>query len=195
MKLDELVHITLTQMIAAAFALIVTVGGSTFAIVRLATDSQVKALQLQAAQLDTRVRELQAELQRRQRSESSTGRSGNDSTTSTSSAAKEELSIVLKAPVAESEVPQFVDVWYSVLGKVPSGYVPMLFVKDPLGQYWSWGSSSSGFHPRVQLGVATDGGRRFEIGVLVTREKVLPNRSMITLPSGILYEAITVKRR
>jgi hypothetical protein len=190
---DSVLHLTLTQTLAGAFALVVAVAGATFTIARLATESQVSALQLQAAQLDTRVRELQAELQRRQLSLATTAQDGRSSTPSAS--AEPGLSIVLKTPAAESEVPQFVDVSYTVVGAVPAGYAPVLFVKDPLGQYWSWSVSTSGFYPAVQLGVATDVGRRFEIGVLVTREKPPINKSLTNLPSGIVYEAISVKRK
>ena len=57
---------TAVQLLGGTLTLVAATAGSTFAIVRLATESHTSALQLQAAQLDTRVRELQAELQRRQ---------------------------------------------------------------------------------------------------------------------------------
>jgi hypothetical protein len=185
----EVFTFTAAQLLAGALALITATAGSTFAIVRLATESHSSALQLQAAQLDTRVRELQAEIQRRQLV---TVPAASNSTEPPPDAG---LSVALRSPQAESEVPQFIDVRYDVRGPMPAGYNALLIVKDPLGQYWSFGSSQTGVQSQVQIGLASDEGRRFEVGVLITREKVPTNRPLTTLPSALIYESVHVKRR
>jgi hypothetical protein len=102
--------------------------------------------------------------------------------------------IVFRSPTSNSTVPQFVDVEYEVSGKIPARCRPILFVGDPLGQYWSWGSTSTGHHRRVQLGSDVDAGMLFEIAVLVTRNTVEVGRPLTQLPPGTAYQAIEVRR-
>ncbi len=192
--------LTLPRLIAGAFLLVTTVSGATFAVTKLATDSHICAVQLQNAMLDNRVRELEAELGQLQATQEPEDGKAQPYTQETSveptpSPGAGEVAVTFESPTAGSAVPQFVDVKYSVKGKVPVGCRAILFVRDPLGQYWSWGSASGGYHPRVQLGVATDGGRPFELGVLVTRTDVQLGKPLTALPSGNAYGSIVVKRR
>lgn len=191
LHIDSKVRVPIATLLGAVFALLATTAGATYAITTLATQAHVNALQLQIALLDTRVRELQAELQRRQQSLATT-----DVRLAPAPAiGPENYAVVFKTPLAESEVAQFADVEYSVLGKVPDGYTPVLFIKDTVSQYWPYGSSLTGVHPRVQFGVATDSGRHFEIGVLLTREHIEMGKPLRVLPAGASYESISVKRR
>ena len=104
-------------------------------------------------------------------------------------------SVTFRQPKNGAQVPQFVDVEYAIVGTVPTSYRAILVVRDPLGQYWSWGTSTSGRHVRVQIGVAEDCGRQFEIGVLVTDRGLPFGQSLRVLPEGIAYEIISVTRR
>ena len=192
LKLDSKVGVPLVQLLIGVFALLTATAGATYAITRVAMDAYIDSLQLQTALLDTRVRELQAELQRRQQSLAA---ADSRLVPATPATVTDKFAIVFKTPMAESEVPQFADVEYEVLGRIPEGYTPVLFVKDVVSQYWPWGSSFTGYHPRVQFGVATDTGRHFEIGVLLTREHIEQGKPLRVLPAGAGYESITVKRR
>lgn len=189
-----MVIISWTKLLAGALALTAAVAGATFAVSRLATESYVNALQLQVVQLDRRVHELQAELgSRRQPPGETTGSS--EPLPRPDDSREQRLSISFSQPRNGAQVSQFIDVEYAIADTVPTGYRAILLVRDPLGQYWSWGTSTSGLHVRVQIGVAEDSGRQFEIGVLVTDREVPFGQPRRSLPEGIAYESISVTRR
>jgi hypothetical protein len=91
-------------------------------------------------------------------------------------------------------VDQFTDVVYELVGRTPAGSHATVLVRDPLGQYWSWGPSSSGEHNLVQLGMPADHGRKFQIGVLITSEDVPRGVPTDVLPRGV-FRSISVTRR
>ncbi len=98
-------------------------------------------------------------------------------------------------PLHGDIVGQYVNVAYSLQGAIPAGYQAVLLIRDPLGQYWSWGSSAAMRHARVQVGMPEDTGRDFEIGVLVTNREVPLGMPMQVLPEHIGFRSIVVKRR
>jgi hypothetical protein len=104
------------------------------------------------------------------------------------------LKVTFLEPPDGAIVDPFDTVRYTISGEVPSGYTPILVVRDPLGQFWSWGSSSSHTHG-VQFGVADDSGQQFDIGVLITDQEFPLNSPRRDLPRNIHYESISVRRR
>jgi hypothetical protein len=188
-----MVHLSWKQLAAAIFTLAVAVAGATFGIVQLATNSYVSALQLQVTLLDNRVRELQQEGSSLEPAVS-VPQTPSVSTVVEAANGGKVVAVSFEQPATGAKVPQFVDVKYSIAGAVPSSYLPVLFVRDPLGQYWCWGTSSSGLHRRVQIGVATDKGQAFEIGVLVTKDKIGFGEVSQVLPEGIAYQSVEVTR-
>ena len=189
-----MMNISWQQLLAGAFALVLAVAGATFAIVKLATDNYVSVLQLQTVQLDSRVRQLQERLDVvLSTHEGSAGVSAPVPEQAPSD--RRPISISFKQPMDAAQVADFIDVEYSVVGDLPGGSHPVLFVKDPLGQYWSWGTSRTGRHIGVQIGVATDKGRQFEVLVLVTNQDVAFGQVSRALPESVVEASITVTRR
>lgn len=193
-RMDQKLSISWIQLITGAFALVATVAGATFAIVNLATSSHISALQLQVITLDKRVQELQAELDTRHTASTQPSflEHSQQPMPETESS---QLTIIFVQPREGISVPQFTDIEYSVRGSLPQRYGPVLVIRDPLGQYWSWGTSATGRHSRVQIGVASDSGLQFEIGVLITNREFPLGQPTMVLPEGLLYRAITVTRR
>jgi len=171
---------------------VVAVAGATSWISKLATDSYISALQLQVALLDGRVRELQ---QQTVSEDIAIARQNGRVPPSTEALANNSTAkVIFKQPTDGAKVNQFTDVEYSVVGPLPKGYRPVLFVRDHLGQYWCWGTAPSGRHPHTQIGVATDSGQQFEIGVLITKERVSFGQVALGLPEGLSYQLVRVTR-
>ena len=174
---------TWTQLLSAGFTLVLVSGGVAFSVARILDDSLITQYQLQTAQLDRAYVECRDELA------SSRVRSTPNQMASSGPY------IGFQTPRDRDSVPQFVEVEYGVRRELPARYAPVLLVKDPLGQYWSWGVGDAGYHARVQVGLGTDVGRTFEIGVLITNEDLPRGVPMGRRPPGLAYEAITVVRR
>jgi hypothetical protein len=86
-----------------------------------------------------------------------------DGTSTSRSSDEGESPIVFVRPSAGDLVSLFADVEYEVRRPIPKGYRALLLVRDPLGQYWSWGSAPSGTRRRVQFGVLDDTGKDYEV--------------------------------
>ena len=106
----------------------------------------------------------------------------------------ENININFIRPQNGAHVPQFSDVEYQIRGSIPSGYRDVLFVQDPLGQYWSWGTPA-GRMRTIQFGVEEDGGKQFRIIVLITDREIPFGRKYQDLPSNIQHSSITVIRQ
>jgi hypothetical protein len=179
---EKFISLTLQQACGACLSIICIVAGATYTITKLATDSYVGVLLLQTSQLDRRVQELQQQVVR------------NSGAPSKDRHEEETLDLIFVEPRADAKVDQFTDVLFSLKGKIPTGYQPILVVRDPLGQYWSWGPSTGGRIPRVQMGVTTDSGQRLEIGVIITNADMPRGRPIPELPRNIFYKSINVVR-
>ncbi|MFZ5876477.1 MAG: hypothetical protein ACOYXU_08720 [Nitrospirota bacterium] len=105
------------------------------------------------------------------------------------------LSVQFLKPKNGDTVLQFSDITYKIEGVLPPGYQGVLLVRDPRGQYWSWGTSSSGKYPHVQFGVVEDTGHEFEVGILITTEDIPIGRPTVARPAGLLYQHIMVTRK
>jgi hypothetical protein len=87
------------------------------------------------------------------------------------------------------------DVKYLVQGELPKHFRAILAIRDPLGQWWSYGSSATGEHFKVQFGREKDQGESFEVHVLVT-DKVFPkNEPRPVLPDSIASDSAIVVRK
>jgi hypothetical protein len=105
-----------------------------------------------------------------------------------------DIDIIFNLPKNGDTVPQFSDVEYELKGQLPKGYIPVLYIRDPLGQHWSWGVTYSGSRKRVQYGVLESSGEEFEVGILITNTETPFGQPMRILPKGIAYESVVVKR-
>lgn len=179
------------QVLAAAFALAVAVAGGTFALVTYAKEAEIAAYRLKIEMLDRRAVELERRLADQIPHESPNS-SLDEHTTLTPSG--DALSIEVISPKDGELVPQFADVRYRVHGVVPKDYKAILVVRDPLGQWWSWGASESGVYYNVQFGLNVDRGQPFEVNVIVTDEEFPRDQPRRSLPRAIESESVSVVR-
>lgn len=103
--------------------------------------------------------------------------------------------LAFNSPVDGAMVPQYVKVNYSLAGKIPNGTNIILVVRDPLGQYWSWGKLKSEESVQVQLGVHRDKGATFQILLMVTNQDFPVNQPRQVLPEHVFLHSISVIRR
>lgn len=108
---------------------------------------------------------------------------------------KIDYQIIIDMPKNNEEVKQFTDVKFHVNGHLPNGYKPILLIRDPLGQYWSWGASITGRRKRVQIGMPEDYGKEFEIVILITDKTIPLGKPTQLLPPGFYYESVIVIRK
>lgn len=175
------------QLIGGLIAIALVVAISTFYITKFATNDAINMSSEQVSVLSEKINKLQAELDKRE--------VDLDPSLATRPANNDSITIAIDEPMENSSVKQFISVRYVIKGNVPKNHRPVLVIRDPLGQYWSWGTSSSGIFRRVQIGVTTDNGRKFEIGILVT-DKIFPMGSpRMSLPKGIAYTSVFVVRK
>lgn len=104
------------------------------------------------------------------------------------------LRIEFIRPQNSERVPQFTDVEYRVDGSIPQGYIEVLLVQDPLGQYWSW-ETPTGHRRTVQIGVSEDRDKEFILIVLITNQQIPKGIPYQSLPQGIYHKSITVIRQ
>ena len=186
-----MINLSWIQLLSGAFAIAVTMASAGFTIGYSLRSGLIAELRLQLERVDRHSGQLQVALDQCKET-----RVESQAVLAPPSAATSPGNVVVNitSPSDGSRVSNFIDVNYSLNGDLPSGYQAILVVRDPIGQYWSWGSSSSGRHYRVQIGTAADSGSEFEIGVLITNQEFPLGRPRQNLPGGIAYESITVRR-
>ena len=107
-------------------------------------------------------------------------------------------SVSITSPIPGAVVDRIITVTLDVTGTIPDDCTLVLYVQDPLGQWWAWTqAASAGSHfwtlPGVQLGQPEDSGKAFSLLAIVTDECPVVGR-----PTGIPKEQghlITVVRR
>ena len=184
-----MVRLTIVQFLSGLFALCVTLSGAGYTIGFNMHSGVIEELRLQMAEINHRNEELKKELNLYRGSEQMVSVSTVSLLSEIDSAA---LNII--SPQNGSIVPNYIDVSYTIERAIPAGYSAFLVVQDPVGQYWSWGSSPTGKHRNVQIGTLKDSGKRFEIGVIITNVKLEVGDVYQTLPEHLTYQAITVIR-
>jgi hypothetical protein len=190
---QHVIKLTAYKALSIAGMIAMAVSGATFAATRLACDSLVASLRLQVEVLDRRLTEV---MNQPVASTKSTPPAVNPAAAAEVTArAPADLSVQFLSPKDGDTVSQFTDVAFKVSGRLPPGHRAILLIRDPIGQYWSWGSVSSDKHPRVQIGTADDAGREFELGVLVVADELPVGRPTTARPAGYFYSHITIKRK
>lgn len=104
------------------------------------------------------------------------------------------MSVRIAEPQERALVGQYADVVFEEVGQDRAGLHRVLLVRDPIGQYWSWGLVAPGERKRVQLGEVEDRGQPFEIGILTAPAAPPRGRPLQERPTGP-YVSVTVTRR
>jgi hypothetical protein len=182
-----MIKITWIQLLAGAFAFAVAIAGGTYTIFEFAKDSEIAGYKLRIEQLDLRVKQIEKRLDlclkatKRKISSEVVPGSG--------------VYVTLLKPRSGELVEHKSDVKYVVQGELPEHFRAILAIRDPLGQWWSHGSSPTGEHLKVQFGREKDRGESFEVHVLVT-DKVFPmNNPKPVLPDSIASDSAIVVRK
>jgi hypothetical protein len=103
--------------------------------------------------------------------------------------------LALAFPHQGERVGQFIDMRFDMADRVPPGYAAIAFVRDPLRQYWSFGTIPPGAVKRVQIGTKEDRGREFEVGVWITDQNPPPGEPFNVAPSNIGLASASVVRQ
>lgn len=80
--------------------------------------------------------------------------------------------------------PQFINVRYITAKRAPADTKPFLLVRDPLGQYFSWGILEPGEWRTVQLGDRDSSGT-FETGIVYSSLNLPKNEVFQNRPPGV----------
>lgn len=105
------------------------------------------------------------------------------------------LSLLITYPKAGATVKMKDEVEFVIQGEIPPKHVAMLVIRDPTGQWWSWGSSKSGRFSQVQFGVEHDKGESFEARILITDSPFPKNDPRNYLPDSIASDSVIVVRQ
>ena len=182
------------KMILSCAALLLTfiaaVAGGAFTIAKYAKDAETSAYRLAIEMQDRRIQELQERLKEKEARTSSIPSPNMAKERSPEAGA---LSVQILSPT--TTVPQFADVKFALKGTLPPGFKPLLIVRDPLGIWWSWGTTGSSTYYSVQFGVESDRGSQFELRIVVTDEDFPLNQPRRTLPRAIASSAVVVTRQ
>lgn len=108
------------------------------------------------------------------------------------------LDIEITSPEYGSIVTSPVDLSFTVTGDIPSGFKPVVVVRDPLGQLWPWlhvqdQGNGNWFLPEVILGTNPDCGESFTLYTVLTHEDI-PTSRISTLPVGERDSVTVIKQ-
>ena len=181
----------MNKLFAGAFTLSVAMAGGVYSVVTYAKQSEIHAYQLKIEMLDRRVVELEREI-----AKVKTVRldSKSDGIINAQNETNGLPSVYISSPKSQEVVSQFTDVRFDTTDKLSKGYKIILVIRDPIGQWWSWGQSESGLYPNVQFGTSVDKGQSFEIGVIVTKDGFPKGQPRRSLPTYTSSDFITVVR-
>lgn len=183
-------NISWTQLLASIFALTAAVAGATFTITKYAREAEIAAYRLKIEMQDRRIVELEGRLNEKH------AQTPHVATPRIDQAQGSEPGVVsahILSPL--KTVQQFADVRFTLAGELPDGFKPVLVVRDPLGNWWSWGTTDSSTYYSVQFGTDIDRGKQFEIRVIVSDEDFPPNQPRRSLPKSIASSAVVVTRQ
>ena len=195
------------RVLAGGFLIVTACIAATYQLVALARQSEVAALkeQVATAELKVATANLRAELQDRRVAELERLVQSSRAPAPTlaqsrpqPSAPQERGSIQLQihSPSNQSAVGAFADVKVTLNeAATPRGHQVVLVVRDPIGQWWSWGTSASNTWSAIQIGVAADSGRSFEIRALLTDVRLPVGGPLRDLPHALAQASITVVKK
>lgn len=179
------------QQMTLIWTVIVVSAGAAFTVCVYAGESKVSAYELRISGLEQRVQQLEKQLaiclkgqDRQVTAQNSTTTNGDVSL----------LSVLITYPKAGAIVNMRDKVEFVLQGELPPKHVAMLVIRDPTGQWWSWGSTKSGEFKRVQFGVERDSGESFEARILITDSPIPKNDPQNYLPDSIASDSVIVVR-
>lgn len=182
-----MIQIKWSQFFAGAFTLLVAAIAGTYTVTVFAGNAEVSAYRLEIDSLKRDVSELKKRLEvcTRSMQRDATGElvSGID-----------DVTVTLISPVAGATVGTYSRVKFAIQGEVPEGYQVLLAIRDPLGQWWSWGSTGSQQYQRVQFGSAEDSGERFEVRIMIAEQPFARSGVLTDLPLAIASDSAIVFR-
>ncbi len=187
-----MLKISWTQFLSGLFFLIVTISGGAFTVCKFSKHGEVAEYKLRIESLERRVQELEKRLELCLRA--SDRQTINENAKLRSSAINATYVKIIE-PNSGNLAEKYIIVRFSVQGDLPAGVKPLLVVRDPIGQWWSWGTSNSGLFQNVQLGVDRDSGESFEIRVLLTDENFERDKPQPNLPRAIASDSVIVIRK
>src|SRR5688500_16877161 len=123
---------------AIAFGLVTATAGATFQLVAYAKESEIATYKVASQMQERRIEQLE---KRVDACESLKDKSA--VTKPQHEVDPKAISIRIMSPSNGGTVKQFDDVKAVINGRLPNGYRAMLVVRDPLGQWWSWGSDAN----------------------------------------------------
>ena len=180
-------EISWTQILSAVFALLVAVAGGAFTICKFAKDGEVAEYKLHISSLERQVQEFEKLLELCLKASNRQTVHENPDVNATF--------VKIIEPNSGSLVEKLNTRRFAVHGSLPAGVEPLLVVRDPVGQWWSWGKSNTGVFNRVQIGADRDSGESFEIRLLLTDEDFAKNQPRPNLPESIASDSVIVVRK
>jgi hypothetical protein len=195
-----------TTIISGIFALVCAVGGGAYKIGADARQSELAALKEQVATAGIQVinantrcamtERYATDLEKRLDVCTKTRPNSNPKKAATNgSIVAGPPTVRISSPSSEKPVGKNIDVTIELAGSIPHGLHPALLVRDPLGQWWSWGSAQSDRWYEVKIGDATDSGKSFEIRVLLTDQKLTLGKLDAPPPPSVASDSIEVVRQ
>jgi hypothetical protein len=174
------------QLLSGAFILSSAIATGVYSIAKYAKDSELNHYKQLLEQAATREGVLKARLELAIKA--ADRRTPPDPTGNTAL-------VTLLGPKSGQLVEHLEEVDFVVQGDVPDGFKPVLVVRDPQGQWWSWGSDKTGRFPKVQFGRASDEGESYEVRVILTKAETPRGHVMTNLPRFIASDSAIVIRK
>ena len=76
----------------------------------------------------------------------------------------DETFVKILKPLSGSIVDPITDIEFSINGTLPKNVYPLLVIRDPLGQWWAWGTSTNtNTFRKIKIGEKNDSEESFEI--------------------------------
>ena len=180
------------QQMSLIWTIIAVSAGGAFAVCSYANDAKVSAYELRIADLERRVQELEKQLEICLKAQD---RQILRRPTSPTKPSLSFPTVLITYPKSGSGVEMFDRVEFVVQGQLPPKHVVLLAIRDPIGQWWSWGHKDNGRFPRVQFGEKRDRGESFEARLLITDSPFPRNKPQISLPESVASDSVIVVRK
>jgi hypothetical protein len=197
--------LTWPKVLAGGFVVITACIGATYQLVNLSCQSQIAALKEQVATAALHVStanlrsEIQdkrvVELERRIEQLVASGNSVSSKETILPLDSSAIPSVRITSPANGAYIGAFVDVHANIAGLTGGAAKPVLFVRDPIGQWWPWGNPQGDTWYGVQIGLAIDKGKQFELRVVVTDQNFERGKPQHVAPQGLAISSVNVIRK
>lgn len=187
-----MLNITWTQFLSGLFAVIIAIAGGSFTICKYAKDGEISEYRLKIESLEERIDLVEKQLvmclkasERQVISENNAfNRENIDSTF-----------VKIIKPLSGTIVDPVTNIEFSINGTLPRNVHPLLVIRDPYGQWWSWGTSKTNLFENIKIGEKHDSKESFEIRVILTDEEFRTNEPHFDLPRFIASDSIIVIRK